>query len=60
MRASGPTRMVHREWRRIAATFAPLVEAALDVRDPEPALKDALARILGDPMLRVYLGQGEP
>jgi hypothetical protein len=52
--------MVHREWRRITGVFAPLVEAALDVRDPEPELKDALARILGDPMLRVYLGQGEP
>lgn len=55
MRVSGPTRMVFREWRRVTQVFAPLVEAALDIRNPTPELKQALARILEDPMLSAFL-----
>lgn len=56
MRATGPTAMVRREWRRVSDVYAPLVEAALDQPRPTAGLRAALTRILGDPMLQHFLG----
>lgn len=57
MRATGPTAMARREWRRVTAVYAPLIEAALDQPQPTPELRGALARILEDPMLQQFMRQ---